>query len=128
MKFLLVDDEFASRKKAQEMLSQYEKCDVAVNGLEALNAFIRAHHENDLYKVIFLDIDMPEIDGNLVLSKIRQWEASRNILPDKIAKVFMILAHNSGETHTSKPIQDREHFLQNPSTAAGLTMSSQLSD
>jgi PleD family two-component response regulator len=63
MKFLIVDDEFVSRKKSQKILSQYGECDVALNGLEALNAYVRAHNENDPYNLIFLDIDMPDLNG-----------------------------------------------------------------
>ncbi|NOX32917.1 MAG: response regulator [Deltaproteobacteria bacterium] len=112
MKFLLVDFEFVSRKKAHKILSQYGECHVAINGLEALNAFVRAHNKNDPYNLIFLDIDMPDFDGNQVLEKIRKWEKSRNIVKPDIAKIIMVSANKSFKTppetgfeaHMVKPI------------------------
>jgi len=90
MKFLLVDDEFDSRKKTQKMLTQYGECHVAVNGLEALNAFVIAHKENDPYNLIFLDCEMPNFDGFQVQQKIRQWETSKNINdPDRVKIVLL---------------------------------------
>jgi len=98
MKFLLVDDEFVSRKKSHKILSRYGECDVAINGLEALNAFIRAHNENDPYNLIFLDINMPDLDGNQVLTKIRQWEKNRDKNIADTVKVIMLSANESKES------------------------------
>ncbi len=98
MKFLIVDDEFVSRKKGQKILSQYGECDIAVNGLEALNAVVRAHKDNDAYNLIFLDIDMPDLDGKQVLQKIRQWEKSRDIPTSDISKIIMMSADDSKDT------------------------------
>ncbi len=90
MKFLVVDDEFNSRKISSRILSQYGECDLAINGLEALNAFVRAHSENDPYNAIFLDISMPDLDGSIVLEKIRKWERSRNIQDQDMAKIILM--------------------------------------
>lgn len=103
MKFLLVDDEFGSRKKARKILSQYGDCDVAVNGLEALNAFVRAHNDGDIYNLIFLDNDMPDLNGAQVLNKIRQWETSKNIPNESMTKVI-ILCTETLDTETSKSL------------------------
>ena len=46
MKFLVVDDEFESRKKTDEILSKYGECEMALNGLEALDAVYRAYKCN----------------------------------------------------------------------------------
>ncbi|MCF6248071.1 MAG: response regulator [Desulfobacula sp.] len=114
MKFLLADDDFVSRKKAHKILSQYGECDVAANGLEALNAFLRAHNETDPYNLIFLDIDMPDLDGNIVLTKIRQWEASKNIVPQDIAKIIMISSHDPKKALTNELKKGRESFIAKP--------------
>ncbi len=114
MKFLLVDDEFVSRKKSQKILSQYGECDVAANGLEALNAFLRAHNEHDPYNIVFLDIDMPDIDGNMVLSKIRQWETARDLASDQITRVALISAHDREKALTAELKPGRETFFSKP--------------
>jgi CheY-like chemotaxis protein len=115
MKFLIVDAGFNSRKKSQTLLSRYGECDVAINGLEALNAFVRAHNEKDSYHLIFLDIEMPGLDGHQVMEKIRQWEKSKAIslaggvkiillstgLPPKAITVLLEPGH---ETCMEKPV------------------------
>jgi len=90
MKFLIVDAGFDSRKKSQKLLSGYGECDVALNGLEALNAFVRAHNEDDPYHLIFLDIEMKGLEGPQVLGKIRQWEKSKAISQDQSVKIILL--------------------------------------
>jgi len=115
MKSLLADVDFDSRQAAQKLLSHYGECDVAANGLEALNAFVRAHNDHDPYKLIFLDIDMPDIDGNMVLSKIRQWETSKNVVPQELAKVIMLSASNDPKDKPAEPLtQGRETLILKP--------------
>ena len=120
MKFLLVDHEFASRKKAQKTLAQYGECDVAINGLEALNAFVRAHNENDTYNLIFLDIEMPDFDGNQVLSKIRQWEKSRDIARDDMLKVIMLSSKELNPDAQKALKEGDETYIVKPITRAKL--------
>jgi len=120
MKFLLVDDEFSSRKKAAKTLTKYGECDVAINGLEALNAFVRAQNENDAYNLIFLDIDMPNFDGNQVLLKIRQWEASKNISKDHKVKVVMLSTEELDEKGKNQLNTGDETYIVKPITRAKL--------
>ncbi len=58
---LLVEDNPINQKVALLMLKKLGySADVAGNGLDALNALERRH-----YDVILMDIQMPEMDGNL---------------------------------------------------------------
>jgi CheY-like chemotaxis protein len=116
MKFLIVDDEFVSRKKAHKILSQYGECDVAVNGLEALNAYVRAHNENDPYNLIFLDINMPDLNGNQVMEKIRQWERAKGVALSDAVKIIMMSADGSKETVKAALKKGCEAFLVKPVT------------
>ena len=45
MRVLLVEDEFTSRVLLKEILSPYGECDIAVDGLEAIHAFLLAWRE-----------------------------------------------------------------------------------
>ncbi len=114
MKFLIVDDEFISRKKSQKILAQYGECDVAINGLEALNAYVRAHNENDPYNLIFLDINMPDLNGTQVMTKIRQWEKTKGIALSDAVKIVMLSADGSDETMKTTLKQGCEAFLVKP--------------
>jgi len=97
MKFLIVDDEFESRKKTDEILSRYGECDTAINGVEALNAVLKAHKAKVPYSIIFMDYDMPDLSGLEVLKNIRRWEESKKINPEDQVKIIMLAPDDSRE-------------------------------
>lgn len=92
MRILIAEDDFASRKFLFKFLSQYGDCDMVVDGLEALDAFLLSFKENDHYDLICLDIMMPKVDGVKVLKAIRDLETQKGILPNKRSKVIMTTA------------------------------------
>ena len=52
MRFLIVEDDFISRRLMQKLLSPYGDCDIAVNGAEAVTAFRGALQEKEPYDLI----------------------------------------------------------------------------
>jgi len=92
MKTLVVEDDFVSRLVLQKMLTPFGICNIAVNGKEAIEAFILAQNEGEPYDLICLDIMMPEMDGREALKIIRQKEIDLNIPPRKETKIVMITA------------------------------------
>ncbi|HEX2983255.1 MAG TPA: response regulator [Ignavibacteriales bacterium] len=92
MKFLIVEDDFASRFILQKMLSPYGECDVAVNGIEAIDAYNLAIREEQPYDLICLDIMMPKMDGQEALKLIRQRETELGIEPKDEVKIIMVTA------------------------------------
>ena len=92
MKTLIVEDEFASRKVMLKFLSSLSECDVAINGIEALEAFKTAHEVKEPYDLVLLDIMMPGIDGQEVLKKMRAYEGDKGINGSDAAKVVMTTA------------------------------------
>jgi two-component system chemotaxis response regulator CheY len=97
MRILIAEDDMVSRKFLFKFLSQYGECDLTVDGLEALDAFLLSLKENKPYDLICLDIMMPKVDGVKVLKTIRQLEKERKIPVELRAKVIMITA--LGETN-----------------------------
>jgi len=79
MKSLIVEDDFASRKLMQRWLSDCCDCDIAINGIEAVDAFKDALKQGDPYDLICLDIMMPQMDGHQALEAIRQIESEHGI-------------------------------------------------
>ena len=92
MKILLAEDDFVTRKFMTNFLSKYGECDVTVDGMEAVDAFMMALEDDDPYDLVCLDIMMPAMDGYQALMGIRNLEKERNIPKEKEAKVIMTTA------------------------------------
>ena len=94
MKILLAEDDFVTRKFMTNFLSKYGECDVTVDGMEAVDAFMMALEDDAPYDLVCLDIMMPVMDGYQALMGIRNLEKERNIPPEKAVKIIMTTALN----------------------------------
>lgn len=92
MRILIAEDDLNSRIFLSRFLSRYGACDLVVDGMEALEAFLISIKENQPYDLICLDIMMPKVDGVKVLKAIRDMEKQKGILPEKRTKVIMTTA------------------------------------
>ena len=92
MRILLAEDNFVTRKLMVAILSQYGECDVAVDGMEAVDAFLMALEDGKPYDLICLDIMMPVMDGFQALVGIRNLEKERNIAEKQAVKVIVTTA------------------------------------
>lgn len=119
MRFLIVDDDITNRKLLTTMLEDIGKCDVAVNGQEAIEFFQSRLKENDKYEVIFLDIKMPIMDGHETLKEIRAMEEKNGIHIGDGVKIVMVTAlgdkrnildafHEGCEYYLVKPFQQQK--------------------
>ena len=122
MKILLAEDDFVTRKFMTGFLSKYGECDVTVDGMEAVDAFMMALEDDEPYDLVCLDIMMPVMDGYQALMGIRNLEKERNIPREKQAKIIMATALNDEKNvkmafelgctvYSGKPI-DQEKFEQ----------------
>ncbi len=122
MKILLAEDDFVTRKFMVNFLSKYGECDVTVDGMEAVDAFMMALEDDDPYDLVCLDIMMPVMDGYQALVGIRNLEKQRNVPEEKAAKVIMTTALNEERNvnmafelgctiYSGKPI-DQDRFEQ----------------
>lgn len=111
-----------SRKFLQNLLSQYGECDIVMDGLEALDAFLFALKSDQPYGLICLDVMMPKVDGIKVLKAIRDLETQKGVLPHKRSRIIMTTALSGTDyvqnafdigcdAFASKPI-DIEKFLE----------------
>lgn len=122
MRILLAEDDFVTRKFMTSFLGKYGECDVAVDGMEAVDAFMMALEEGEPYDLVCLDIMMPVMDGYQALVGIRNLEKERDIPKEKAAKVIMTTALNDEKNvkmafelgctvYSGKPI-DQDRFEQ----------------
>jgi two-component system, chemotaxis family, chemotaxis protein CheY len=122
VRILIAEDDLASRKFLYKFLSSYGDCDITVDGIEAVEAFLLAWDEGTPYKLICLDIMMPKLDGVKALKAIRDIEKQKEINDKDRAKIIMTTALNdtgnvfgafdSGcEAYSAKPI-DTNKFIE----------------
>lgn len=122
MRILLAEDDFVTRKFMSGFLSKYGECDVTVDGMEAVDAFMMALEDEEPYDLVCLDIMMPVMDGYQALQAIRNLEKDRNIAPEDSVKIIMATALNDEKNvkmafdlgctvYSGKPI-DKDRFEQ----------------
>lgn len=115
MRILIVEDDLASRRFMSKFLSAYGECDITIDGMEALEAFMMAWDEGRPYDLICLDIMMPTLDGEKTLKMIRDIEKQKGIEDSSRVKIIMTTALNDTdrvfnafetgcEAYASKPI------------------------
>lgn len=115
MRFLIVDDDFDSRRLMQKILYPYGYCDVAVDGEEAVEAFKRSLNNDEPYDLICLDIIMPNMDGQETLQEIREIETERGISDEARIKTVMISAlDDTKELHDAFFLGEATSYLVKP--------------
>ncbi len=122
MKSLIIEDDYITSQVMQEILLAFGEADVAENGFKGLELFTTALVDNKKYDVIFLDIMMPELDGQQVLAQIRRIEEDYEIFGLEGVKIIMTTAlddfdniktafKNQCEGYIVKPI-DKDKIIE----------------
>lgn len=122
MRVLIAEDDRVSRKFLNELLGRYGECDLVIDGLEAVEAYMLSMKEENPYDLICLDIMMPELDGVKVLKTIRYLERQNEVPEEECVKIIMTTALSESEyvkqafeygceAFASKPI-DTQKFIQ----------------
>ena len=114
MKILVVDDELVSRLKAWKILSEFGECQMAKDGVEALEKIQAAHEAGHPYALVTLDVKMPDVDGLEALKTVREWEHARGVMLGDGVKILM-LSVSHGPTEVLKAFQDGcESYIYKP--------------
>ena len=107
LKILTVDDVVDNVLLIQQYLKKFPfKLDTASNGKEAIKKF-----SNNKYDLIFMDIQMPEMDGHEVTRRIRKIEADQN-LPR--TTIVALSAHTSSEERQIAQVAGTDGYLTKP--------------
>lgn len=113
MKVLVAEDDIASGKFMQKLLSKYGECVVARDGIAAVDEFVNAINSGEKFDLVCLDIMMPKIDGYKALASIRDAERKLGLARDSRCKVIMISALDEG-FDSSYASDDYEEYLCKP--------------
>ncbi|NLM62076.1 MAG: response regulator transcription factor [Clostridiales bacterium] len=114
MRILIAEDDYASRKFLYKLFSQYGECDMTVDGIETVEAFVAALDSGDPYDLLCLDIMMPKIDGIKALETIRSIEKKRKITDSDRIRVIIISALDETEVGFAVPGSGREIYITKP--------------
>ena len=92
MKILIAEEDRISRVFMERFMSAYGSCDVAVDGMEALDLFMDSIKKEEPYDLACLDIMMPKVDGMKLLRVIRTLEKQHAVPVDKRTRIIMMTA------------------------------------
>ena len=113
MKVLVAEHDMASGKFLTKLLSKYGQVDLARDGIEAVDNFVKAASENSKYDLVCLDIMMPKIDGYKALESIRNAERKLGIPRISRCKIIMISALDEG-FDSSYASDDYDEYICKP--------------
>lgn len=92
-KFLIVDDDERFALLVAKKLEQHAQCIVSIAGDDALLQFEHHLREKSPFFAVFMDIEMPKMDGHEVIEKMRTIEKRNNVDPLKSFKLVMLTGH-----------------------------------
>ena len=114
MKILIAEDDFVSRKFMFKLFSQYGECDMTIDGIETVEAFVLAYNLGKPYDLICLDIMMPKIDGLKALKAIKSFEEKKNVPQFDRCKVIITSALDEEEVTFNFFRTGNEVYLTKP--------------
>ncbi len=117
VKCLIVDDDELGRELIAQYLEGVADCDMAENGLMAVEMFRAAFEGGSPYDLIILDIVMPEMDGNTAAKEIRTIEKEWGVAINEGVNILVLSSLNTpsdvihvyisarSAAHLVKPVQ-----------------------
>ena len=117
MRILIVDDDQVSRMQLKKLLSPYGDCDAAPTGALGVAMYEASHAEKRPYRLITMDVQLPDMDGKDAVSAIRKWEDDNRVLDNRgETSILMISVSGNGHTIFESFRKGGEGYLVKPVT------------
>ncbi len=116
LRILVVDDDYTSRVQLKAILSFYGDCDAAPDGEIALKLIADALSSGVPYDLITMDMEMPQLSGFDVLSRIRHLEGEMNITGKKKAHIIMITVRDKMQDVIQAYKEECTGYMVKPAT------------
>jgi len=122
MRILIVDDNPDIRYLISRSLSYAGRCDLAENGLAAVEMFRQASAERDPYALITMDCQMPVLDGFGAISMIRASESAQKNIRFHSTICIVSADDNCLQKYEQKNgLDDYLHYLHKPFLVSDLS-------
>lgn len=87
MKVLILEDDLVTGKLLEKILMKYGEVTVCEDGMKAVQLYEESAQQKNPFHLICLDIMVPSLDGQEVLSRIRKIERRENLVKSKILMI-----------------------------------------
>ncbi|NLW86482.1 MAG: response regulator [Planctomycetes bacterium] len=114
LRILVAEDEAVCRSLISALIKPFGDFEVVEDGKVAWETFKRAHADSKPYDLIFMDIKMPNMDGQEALREIRQWETQHGIALGKGVKIIMTTMFKDPQNVLGAFNSGCEHYLTKP--------------
>lgn len=114
LRILVVDDELSSRHLVESWLAAHGEVVPAESGSEALELCQQAIDEGKPFGLILLDLMMPNLNGQVVLRRVRQMEHAAGARARDRAHIAIMSASQDGEHVLSAFAGEADAFLTKP--------------
>ena len=120
IRILILEDDPTSANLLANFLKPYGNCDLVTDGKSAVEFFRKAIRAHDGYKLILVDIMVPENIGYDVVRLIREVESKEGVPFGKKAKVIMTTSLSDPENIIESFKADCDSYLIKPIRKAKL--------
>lgn len=120
MRVLIADADPWTRLYIRHYVSDVAECEEAGTGAEAFALIDRSITARDPYRVCFLEVDLPQMDGHDVLHAMRELERISDIPLEYQSNVIMIASESDAESIFGAYASGCGSYLEKPITLAKL--------